>query len=98
MSETRRGKAKIWRFALGVGGPALLQALLVYLVIVRNTGNGSWLGLGALLLGLVAIPATAIVNVVLVLAWRGASAKRVVLACFAIGMVVPIFAALSLLL
>ena len=31
--------------------PALLQALTIYGLVVANTGNGSWVGLGAVLLG-----------------------------------------------
>ncbi len=46
--------------------PLLFQVLVVWLVIEMNTGNGSFVGLGAYLLGLVAIPLTAIINAIIV--------------------------------
>lgn len=52
------------KILLGVVLPFLLQVLLVYVIILMNTGNGSWLGLGAFLIGMIAIPGTAIVNFV----------------------------------
>ncbi len=39
-------------FVLTVGIPAALQAMAIYWLIVANTGNGSSLGLAALLLGI----------------------------------------------
>ena len=44
--------------------PLLLQVLTVYIIIVMNTGNGSWAGLAALLFAIPIIPITAIVNTV----------------------------------
>ena len=44
--------------------PLLLQILTVYIIIVLNTGNGSWAGLAALLFAIPIIPVTAIVNIV----------------------------------
>lgn len=44
--------------------PLLLQVLTVYIIIVMNTGNGSFVGLGAFLLAMPIIPITAIVNAV----------------------------------
>lgn len=35
-----------------VGIPLVLQALAIYALVVMNTGNGSWVGLGAVLLGI----------------------------------------------
>ena len=50
------------RYFIGVFIPLLIQCLLIFLIIEMNTGNGSWVGLGAFLLGIFAIPATALVN------------------------------------
>jgi len=44
--------------------PLLLQILTVYIIIVMNTGNGSFVGLAAFLFAMPIIPITAIVNVV----------------------------------
>lgn len=44
--------------------PLLLQVLTVYIIIVMNTGNGSWAGLAAFLFAIPIIPITAIVNIV----------------------------------
>ncbi len=52
----------IKRYAAGVLLPAICQAIVVYGVMVANQGSGSFVGLGAYLLGLAAIPLTAIIN------------------------------------
>lgn len=54
------------RYLFGVVAPLLLQILLVLLLIVTNSGNGSWVGLGALLIGMFAVPATAVINILVV--------------------------------
>jgi len=40
----------------------LAQVLFVLVIIAATNGTGSFLGLGAMLLGLIAIPLTALVN------------------------------------
>ena len=50
------------RYVVAVLIPLLLQCLFVFILIESNTGNGSFVGLGAFLIGMFAIPATAIVN------------------------------------
>ena len=52
------------RYVYCVLVPLLLQVLTVYIIIVMNTGNGSFLGLAAFLLAMPIIPITAIVNAV----------------------------------
>ncbi len=42
-----------------------VQVFAVYIIVIMNTGNGSWLGLMAFLLALPIIPVTAIINIVL---------------------------------
>ena len=46
--------------------PVLFRVLVVWLVIEMSTGNGSFVGLGAYLLGLVAISLTVIINAIIV--------------------------------
>lgn len=43
--------------------PIFLQSLILFLIIVMNQGNGSWVGLGAFLLGMFVIPSTLIANI-----------------------------------
>lgn len=51
---------------IGVGLVALLQAAVSLLTIAASTGNGSFVGLGAMLMAVVGIPVTALVNFLLV--------------------------------
>jgi len=53
-------------YFLGVGGVFLFQAVFSYVIILAGTGNGSFVGLGAMLLAVFGIPATAIINLVLI--------------------------------
>ncbi|MEH6446372.1 MAG: hypothetical protein V7784_20950 [Oceanospirillaceae bacterium] len=70
--------------------PTLLQCLFVFLVIEMNTGNGSWLGLGALLIGIFAIPATSIVNFIYAKSNKNIKASIVIAKCFLISFLMPI--------
>lgn len=54
------------KYFLGVGGVFLFQAVFSYVIILAGTGNGSFVGLGAMLLAVFGIPATAIINLVLI--------------------------------
>lgn len=54
----------LMRYVYCVVIPLLLQVLAVYIIIVMNTGNGSWAGLAAFLFAIPIIPITAIVNAV----------------------------------
>ncbi len=51
------------RYVIGVLIPTLLQCFVVLIVVVTNTGNGSWVGLGIFILSLFSIPATALANI-----------------------------------
>lgn len=82
---------------MGVVIPVLLQCLFVYIVIVMNTGNGSWVGLGAFLIGMFAIPGTAIFNVIYMLSNKDKSASTLVLHCFLIAIIAPFLTLLLLL-
>ena len=50
------------RKVLGVLLPLVFQILFTLAIILATQGTGSFVGLGAMLLGLVALPVTAIVN------------------------------------
>lgn len=76
-------------YLFGVFIPLLLQSLLVFITIQMNTGNGSWAGLGALLIGMFAIPATAIANFVYARSNRDKHPVVVVGNCLAIAMILP---------
>ena len=68
----------------------LFQVLVVYVTIEMNTGNGSWLGLGAFLIGMFTIPATAIVNSIYIRTHREERAITVVMNCFLIAAIMPV--------
>ena len=50
------------RRVLGILLPLTFQLLFVAAIIAATNGTGSFVGLGAMLLGLVALPLTAILN------------------------------------
>lgn len=50
------------RYVYCVVIPLLLQIVTVYITIKMNTGNGSWLGLGVLLLAIPTLPITTLIN------------------------------------
>ncbi len=77
------------RYLFGVVVPLLLQILLVLLLIVTNSGNGSWVGLGALLIGMFAVPATAVINILVVRSTLTQSAAKTTAKCIGIAMVLP---------
>ncbi len=78
------------KYIYGVLIPMVIQALVVYVVIEMNTGNGSFVGLGAYLLGLLAIPLTAIINAIYIYANPKFSLLKVTLRCFLIALITPI--------
>jgi len=78
------------RYIIGVLIPVLLQSLFVFVVIEMNTGNGSWLGLAALILGLFAIPMTCLTNIFYIRARKDVATLSVIVPCFAIALIVPV--------
>lgn len=50
------------RHVLGIVVPLVFQLVFTLAIILATQGTGSFVGLGAMLLGLVALPVTAIVN------------------------------------
>ena len=77
------------RYIIGVVIPILLQSLFVFIVIQMNTGNGSWLGLGALLIGMFAIPATGITNFLYIKARKERNTITLISRCFLMALIVP---------
>lgn len=78
------------RYLLAVLIPLLLQCLFVFIIIEMNTGNGSWVGLGAFLIGIIAIPITAIVNAAYVKVHPELSTSALIVRSFMIAAIVPI--------
>ena len=70
--------------------PLIIQGLSVLLTVEANTGNGSWLGLGAVLVGMFAIPATLVVNFLFVKNHPQLNGLVVLLRCLLHALVVPV--------
>ena len=78
------------RYILGVLIPIFLQSLFVYIVIEMNTGNGSWVGLGALLIGMFAIPATGLANFLYIRARKDLHVFSVIGPCLLMALIMPV--------
>jgi hypothetical protein len=83
-------------YVAGVLVPIALQSLVVFITIQMNTGNGSWVGLGALLIGFVAIPVTALVNAIYIRANRETNSISAIARCYGIAAILPIIVVLLL--
>ncbi len=77
-------------YLVGVGGVLLVQLAISWGTIVAGTGNGSFVGLGAMLLALFGIPATAIVNFVLVQSQQRNPGRSNVSRIIAISSILPV--------
>ena len=53
------------RIALAILVPLAAQLAFVFLIIFLTNGTGSFVGLGAMVLGLMALPITAILNAIM---------------------------------
>jgi hypothetical protein len=53
-------------YKIGIGVVLLIQLAITYATILAGTGNGSFVGLGAMLLGILGIPATALTNFLII--------------------------------
>jgi len=84
------------RYISGVIFPLLIQCLIVFLIVSVNTGNGSWAGLGAFLIGIFAIPATAIFNLIYIKSHPELSSFVLVLRCFLFAAIAPLLTPLLL--
>lgn len=84
------------RLILGALFPLLLQCLFVFIVVEMNTGNGSWVGLGAVLIGMFAIPATFVTNILLLRESRDKHWLFAIARCFAVAFLMPILVVILL--
>lgn len=75
-------------YLFGVGGVLVFQSAFSFAIIQAGTGNGSFVGLGAMLLAGVGIPFTALANFLFIRAGRrhpeAPTVARVVLASLAL--------------
>lgn len=85
------------KYVYGVLIPVLLQVLVVFLLIQMNTGNGSWVGLGAFLIGMIAIPGTALLNALYIKNSSNKKTVNVIFNCFVFAAVAPFVCVLLLL-
>jgi hypothetical protein len=77
-------------YFLGVGGVILFQAAFSYAIILAGSGNGSFVGLGAMLFALIGIPATAIAVAVRIHFHRKNPAKAFVGHLLTLALVLPV--------
>jgi len=77
-------------YFIGIGGVALFQAAFSYAIILADTGNGSFVGLGAMLFALVGIPATAIINLVLIQNHRKNPSRAYIGRLLLIALILPV--------
>ena len=77
------------RYLYGIGGVFLLQIGFSYAIILAGTGNGSFVGLGAMLLAVIGIPLTALINFLIVRSGRNNRASRYLVRLVLISLVLP---------
>ncbi len=77
------------RYLLGVVLPALLLSLLAYIVILMNTGNGSFIGLGVIIIAMIVIPANAIISALYLYGHRQYSLPYVLIRCYLFAAAAP---------
>jgi len=57
-------------YLVGIGGVLLVQVAISLATILAGTGNGSFVGLGAMLFAIYGIPGTAIINFLIIRSYR----------------------------
>lgn len=77
-------------YLVGVGGVLLFQAGFSFAIILASQGNGSFVGLGAMLLAVLGIPLTALINFLLIRAHRKNPGSRYVGRLLFISLVLPV--------
>lgn len=77
------------RYLLGVGLVAFLQVGFSFAIITATHGGGSFAGLGAMLLGVLGIPITALVNFLLIRASRQRPGSPYVLRLVIVSLLLP---------
>ena len=76
-------------YTIAVGSVVFVQAAISYAVIATGTGNGSFVGLGAMLAALYGIPITAIANFLLVRSHKNQPKPSTLTALLLISSVLP---------
>jgi hypothetical protein len=84
------------KYVIGCLIPALLQCLLVYFIVLANTGNGSFVGLGAFIIGIFAIPITAVLNAVMLYVRAEVPRRKVLFHCYILALIVPVLVVINL--
>lgn len=77
-------------YFVGIGGVALFQAVFSYAIILAGTGNGSFVGLGAMLFAVVGIPITAIMNFVFIRTSLKNPEKKYLVRLFLFALILPL--------
>lgn len=78
------------KYIIGALIPVLIQVLFTAVIILTNTGNGSWVGLGAFLIAMIAIPLTGLLNVLVLRNSAGKPAGTTLAKCYLSIVIVPI--------
>lgn len=77
-------------YLIGVGAVLLAQSLVSFGVMLAGTGNGSFIGLAAMLLGLVGIPTTAFLNFIFIYENRKHPERPYLLRVSLVSLVLPV--------
>ncbi|PLK50261.1 hypothetical protein [Uliginosibacterium sp. TH139] len=78
------------RYLFGIGAPLIFQAAVTWLIILASRGNGSFVGLGVMLAGLVGMPLTALSSFLLIRAAQCWSAQRYYLSLALLALLLPL--------
>lgn len=77
-------------YFIGVGGIALFQAAISYGTMLAGTGNGSFVGLAAMLFAIMGIPTTAFLNFIFMYENRKHPERPYRLRMFLVSAVLPV--------
>lgn len=78
------------RYLVAVGGVLVFQVALSYTIILASRGDGSFVGLGAMLLAVPGIPLTALLNTLLIRSRRNNPASPYVGRLIVVSLVLPV--------
>jgi hypothetical protein len=76
-------------YFFGIGGVVLFQIGFSYAVIMASSGNGSFVGLGAMLLAVLGVPVTALINFLIVRSGRNNPSSNCVVRVILVALVLP---------
>jgi hypothetical protein len=77
-------------YKVGIGAVLLVQAVISYATILAGTGNGSFVGLGAMLFALFGMPVTAITNFFIIRGHRKNPKRSNIISLIVISSILPI--------